>query len=661
MPSLLRYLDASRLFGSGSSEVLRLMILIRGLLFGLVLLSSANSLCIDKNAQCSAIDILGPSLIVYALSLASILWLRKHQPDALFTWIQFITDVAVICAIIYLSGGPISPFLFLFLPLVMVAAFLRGREESLLLGAIAIIAYVIIARAMLSGMLLALDQEVVITPKGGLLVQLLGLISAMALCVVGTSFLQKKLVLSSQLVERSQRALSELSNQQRLLIEGMSQGVIIADLHDAISSINQAAQSLLSIKSTEALGRSVNELLPLNQRDQVADEISIERGTDGQNLRLKYHSSELRDQSGQKSGSILIFEDITHLRSVEEQLAVQERLAQLLAEQNVSVLENTSSFGDFVGESAGMKEVFALIQRVASSDVTLLIAGESGTGKELVARAVHNRSKRSSAPFIAVNCAAIPENLIESELFGHKKGSFTSAVNDSLGLFRQADGGTIFLDEISELPLHLQSKLLRVIQERLVQPVGSEKSYPINLRIISATNRDLLKAVAEQRFRDDLYYRLNVVSIKLPALRERKDDIPLLVSAIIKRLSQEDQSYRLSPQALQLLMQYDYPGNVRELENIIERALVIGGSVILPEHLPENVQQARVFKTRETRILIDETLELPIDLDQLLAKIEKRYLESALEKSAGIKKNAAELLGMNFRSLRYRLEKFGLE
>jgi two-component system response regulator PilR (NtrC family) len=661
MPSLLRYLDASRLFGSGPSEVLRLMILFRGLLFGLVLLSSANSLCIDSNAQCSAIDILGPSLIVYALSLASIYWLRKHQPDALFTWIQFITDVAVICSIIYLSGGPISPFLFLFLPLVMLAAFLRGRDESLLLGAIAITAYTIIARAMLSGMLLALDQEVVITPKGGLLVQILGLVSAMALCVIGTSFLQKKLALSSQLVERSQRALSELSNQQRLLIEGMSQGVIIADLNDAISSINQAAQSLLRIESDEALGRSVNELLPLNQRDQLRDEISIERSDDRQNLRLKYHSSELRDQSGHKNGSILIFEDITHLRSVEEQLAVQERLAQLLAQQNVSVLESSSSFGDFVGESTGMREVFSLIQRVASSDVTLLIAGESGTGKELVARAVHKRSKRSSAPFIAVNCAAIPENLIESELFGHKKGSFTSAVSDSLGLFRQADGGTIFLDEISELPLHLQSKLLRVIQERLVQPVGSEKSFPINLRIISATNRDLLKAVSEQTFRDDLYYRLNVVSIKLPALRERKDDIPLLVSAIIKRLSQEGQSYRLSPQALQLLMQYDYPGNVRELENILERALVIGGSVILPEHLPENVQHAKAVNTRETQILIDETLELPIDLDQLLAKIEKRYLESALEKSSGIKKNAAELLGMNFRSLRYRLEKFGLE
>jgi two-component system response regulator PilR (NtrC family) len=366
---------------------------------------------------------------------------------------------------------------------------------------------------------------------------------------------------------------------------------------------------------------------------------------------------------------LISLSNVTELRSIEEQLAVQERMARLLSEeQRDPVHHNLPNFQSFVGESQIMQKVFQLIQRVATSEATALIHGESGTGKELVARALHNGGRRSKGAFVPVNCGAIPENLIESELFGHMKGSFTGAESDHPGMFKQASGGTLFLDEIGELPIAMQAKLLRALQERSVRPVGSTRDIPIDVRIVAATNRNLKREVEAGRFREDLYYRLNVITISLPPLRDRKDDLPILMKAILNRLAGAGSLPVVSPQAMQLLLTYQYPGNVRELENILERAFVLGGQVILPEHLPEMMRSLPPSGTTgdlitaqpETQIIIDETIQLPANLDEILGQIERRYLETALLRSQGAKKRAADLLGINFRSFRYRLQKFGL-
>jgi two-component system response regulator PilR (NtrC family) len=307
-----------------------------------------------------------------------------------------------------------------------------------------------------------------------------------------------------------------------------------------------------------------------------------------------------------------------------------------------------------------MQRVFKLIERTAPSDATVLINGESGTGKELVARALHLGGEKAAGPFVPVNCGAIPENLIESELFGHKKGAFTGADSDNLGLFRKAQGGTIFLDEIGELPLHMQVKLLRALQDKRVRPVGANSDLPIDVRVIAATNRNLRGEVSAGNFREDLFYRLNVINIQMPPLRDRRGDIPLLITSSLKRLAKGAKIPVVPPATMQLLLNYSYPGNVRELENILERAVVLGGEVILPEHLPEQIREPQVSATRETRIIVDETLVLPVNLERILADVERKYIEVALIQSSGVKKKAAELLGINFRSFRYRLEKLSL-
>ncbi|MCB0311368.1 MAG: sigma-54-dependent Fis family transcriptional regulator, partial [Bdellovibrionales bacterium] len=377
-----------------------------------------------------------------------------------------------------------------------------------------------------------------------------------------------------------------------------------------------------------------------------------------------YVSRSLFDHDGAQSGTMYILRDITKLRDLESQLEMHEKMAKLLARTEDENPINKTALPMFVGESPVMQKVFKLIKRVAASDATILIDGESGTGKELVARAIHAGGNRKDAGFVPVNCGAIPENLIESELFGHKKGAFTGADSDHPGLFRQADRGTVFLDEIGELPLHMQSKLLRVLQEKTVRPVGGSHDLPIDVRIVAATNRNLKREVERGRFREDLYYRLNVINLMLPPLRERKDDIPLLVNSILKQLCHEKSYPVVSPAAMQLLLEYDYPGNVRELENILERALVLGGEIIMPEHFPETLKNpkagGRTTGLAETAIIIDEQIDFPVKLDDLLADVERQYLEIALLKTNGAKKKAANLLGINFRSFRYRLQKFGI-
>lgn len=322
-------------------------------------------------------------------------------------------------------------------------------------------------------------------------------------------------------------------------------------------------------------------------------------------------------------------------------------------------IQDRYSFSGMIGKSKKMREIYAIIEKVAASNANVLILGESGTGKELAAKAIHYNSPRKDKPFVAVNCGAIPETLIESELFGHKKGSFTGAITDRPGLFEQAEAGTLFLDEIGEIPLPLQAKLLRVLQEREFRRIGDSVVRKADVRIVAASNRDLEEQVRENSFREDLFYRLNVIQLRMPSLRERSEDIPLLVEHFYKKFATDkDCSEIISSGAMKLLMGYPFPGNVRELENIVERCAVLGNSVISEECLPPQVVNYQKI------IAPCGEFEIPaggMNLEAYLDDIEKRFLLQALERSNGVKKKAAELLGMTFRSFRYRLAKFGMD
>lgn len=334
-------------------------------------------------------------------------------------------------------------------------------------------------------------------------------------------------------------------------------------------------------------------------------------------------------------------------------------------------LETRYSFQNIVGKSAKMRQVFDLIERVADSQATVLIQGESGTGKELVARALHYLSARRTGPFVAVSCAALPETLLESELFGHEKGAFTGALTRRIGRFEMANGGTLFLDEVGELTPAVQVKLLRVLQERSFERLGGTERITVDVRIIAATNRNLEQAMREGKFRQDLYYRLNVVPITLPPLRERKEDIPLLVQHFLAKFSRTNPHsnglppeggpvpsgghLQMAPDALAALMNYSWPGNVRELENVLERAcLLCAGGVITRQCLPAEILAA------EGRGCNGFTLEIPeegLDLEEL----EKQLILKALEKSGGNQTRAARLLHLSRYALLYRLEKYGLK
>ena len=319
------------------------------------------------------------------------------------------------------------------------------------------------------------------------------------------------------------------------------------------------------------------------------------------------------------------------------------------------------SFQSMVGNSPAMHAIFDMVKRVSQTPTNVLITGESGTGKEVVAKAIHYNGPLKDRPFVTVNCGAIPENLMESEMFGHKKGSFTGAVADKPGLFEVADGGTLFLDEVGELPLTIQVKLLRAIQERVVRRVGSTEDTKVEVRIIAATNRNLEEMVTKGTFRQDLFYRLNVINIKTPSLRERREDVPLLANHFLKKYNERLNKNigAISAEAMEILKKYDYPGNVRELENMIERTVALeGGATILPESLPPMVNTTSGRKMASSNEI--EMGDDGVDLDKVMGQIEKELLIKAIHSAGGVKKRAAKLLHISFRSMRYRIEKYNL-
>ncbi len=337
-----------------------------------------------------------------------------------------------------------------------------------------------------------------------------------------------------------------------------------------------------------------------------------------------------------------------------------------------SRLQRRARFDRIIGQSDAMRQVFSLLERVVTNDITVLITGESGTGKELVAQAVHYQSSRRDKPFVSVNCAAIPENLLESELFGHEKGSFTGAIGTHVGKFEAANGGSIFLDEIGDMPLALQAKMLRVLQEREVSRVGGKKPIRVDIRVIAATNRELAEDVEKKSFREDLYYRLNVLPVHIPPLRKRKSDIPILVEHMINvhnpRLGRNVRG--VTPEAIESLMNYRWPGNVRELENVLQRSMVMAsGTLIELSDLPPNIQEARELADAGVS---PSGLGLPPDLftnfdiplaekmEQLAEVFEKKIILHALQRNNGHRQATADMLGIARKSLHNKMAKYEL-
>ncbi|MDD3800762.1 MAG: sigma-54-dependent transcriptional regulator [Desulfuromonas sp.] len=349
---------------------------------------------------------------------------------------------------------------------------------------------------------------------------------------------------------------------------------------------------------------------------------------------------------------------IKPFKNDELRLVIRKALGhQALRQENQrlrQVLDQRHRFDQLVGKSPAMCQLYQLIERVAPTSASVLITGESGTGKELVARAIHEHSPRAPGSFVAVNCGAIPEQLLETELFGHEKGAFTGAVHKKNGLFDQASGGTLFLDEVAELPPHMQVKLLRALQERRIRPVGAADEHAVDVRVVAATNQDVASRVEQGSFRQDLFYRLNVVHLQLPPLRQRPEDIPLLVEALCQKLAPQ-RKIAVAPELMRHLLDYDWPGNVRELENVLERCLILDSAEVLgvqclPPDLCGRSQSPPLVR------LPPEGLQL----EDYLQQVERQLLDQALQRCQGVRSRAARLLGLSFRSLRYRLQKLGL-
>ncbi len=361
------------------------------------------------------------------------------------------------------------------------------------------------------------------------------------------------------------------------------------------------------------------------------------------------------------------FDYLTKPFKVDEiRLVIHRALAEAAARQKVgstpSPAADEPALRGIIGRSASMVELYKLISRVAQVDSSVLITGESGTGKELVARTIHYNSTRAGKSFVAINCGAIPEDLLESELFGHVKGSFTGAIAHKAGLLEVARDGTVFLDEVAEMSPALQVKLLRVLQDHIFRRVGGTDDIEVDIRVIAATNKEPAQLIRTGAFREDLYYRLNVISIEMPPLRERREDIPLLAASFLNLFAARSgrNAMRITPEAIDVLLAHTWPGNVRELENVMERAVALAASdEVRPENLPPSLPQRGA--SAPPAVSIWQVPPGGLDLEEVVTEMEQALMRDALEKTGWVQTKAAELLGINFRSFRYRARKYGLD
>lgn len=451
----------------------------------------------------------------------------------------------------------------------------------------------------------------------------------------------------------------ELSMREFLKILLEQEGYRVTTVSDATSAIDLLKNEQFNLVISDIKMPGMGGLTLLEKIKEIDSSIPV--------IMVTAYASPENAVRAMKDGA---FDYITKPFKVEEILGIiQSALASSANAATTTPEEKestTDSFHGIIGKSSEMLKIFDLINRIAPTPASVLIYGESGTGKELVAQAIHRLSNVADKPFIPITCSAIPESLLESELFGHVKGAFTGAISTKMGLFQMADKGSVFLDEIGELTPLIQTKLLRVLQERELKRVGGTETIKVNVRIIAATNRDLEEEILAGRFREDLFYRLAVVPVRVPPLRERKGDVPLLVNHFLKKFSDNlgKNIHELSSYALKVLMEYDFPGNVRELENIIERGVALESSnIILPESLTLSTHRKGLQKKESTTSFdgLDNEEELfDIGLEEVIARLEKKLIKHALAKTNNSKIRAAELLKISFRSLRYKVKKYDI-
>jgi PAS domain S-box-containing protein len=436
-----------------------------------------------------------------------------------------------------------------------------------------------------------------------------------------------------------------------LILDSIADGVFTVDRNWRITSFNRAAEIITGWSKDDAMGMSCSEVFcssicgrncaiaeSLYSGKPVANRSITIVSREGEKIPISISASPLTDHEGNIIGGVETFRDLTTITTLRDQL------------------NQKFTFEQIISKSAAMQRLFKIMPEIARSPSTVLILGESGTGKELIARALYNASERAEEPFVVVNCGALPETLLESELFGYKAGAFTDARKDRPGRFAAAEGGTLFLDEIGDIPPGVQVKLLRVLQEKVYEPLGSNEPVKANVRIITATNRDLQVLVNEGTFRDDLFYRLNVVKIQLPPLRERKEDVPLLIDHFTKKYSAEQGKdiVGISSAALNLLMRYDFPGNIRELENIIEYSFILcEGGYIQPEHLPEP------FTPESGRV--DPSGNATGEGAQTLEEVEKQAIYLSLERNKWKRMATCRELGISKDTLRRKIERYKLK
>jgi PAS domain S-box-containing protein len=619
--------------------------------------------------------------LIYCVTILSALVLMRVRRLSAFAYGQLVFDCLLVTFVIFITAGGDSPFSFLYGTVVIEAAVLMGTPGAVAIAAVSSISYAALVAVLGSGLVARPDYPFPPSPPD-LQFALRFVTNNASFFLVGilAGSLTRRLQHTEVLLEEREAERDRLSQLNEALARNIDSALVTTDPDGIVTSLNRATEELAGMIPQEVEGKEIGTVFPPLRlgptgRPQFLQSASVQptefahRTPDGRELVVRCSAVPLRNTYGHPIGALYILQDVTTLRRLEERAgieAVQEQLA------DAEAPDNGSSDG-LIGASPVMARVRDFIDKASRSDATVLIGGESGTGKELVARAIHARSNRGERPFIPVNCAALPEGVIESELFGHVKGAFTGAVAPRAGLFRAADGGTIFLDEIGDVPPALQVKLLRVLQERTFTPVGSDRSVTVDVRIVAATNRQLAEEVLAGRFREDLFYRLNVLAIELPPLRERRQDVPLLIRRFLRQFADlhGKQVQRLSVGAARRLQDYPYPGNVRELENIIEHAVALcEGETVREDDLPEYVLQPSPLRAPApppTEPVApppvqppDVVSSLPSNLDDSLASYEKAILLEALARAGGVKKRAAVLLGINYRSLRHRLEKYGL-
>jgi len=639
----------------------------------------------------------------YAFSIASALLLARTERLVEFTHAQLGLDVLLITGAVLVTGGANSPFPFLYNLAILNAAILLSTNGAAVAALMSTVAYTVLIACVVAFPDL---EELTGSPTPGIEVTLVArlLIENASFAIVAylAGVLTQRLHDAERALDEERVETARLSLLQQAVAQNIGSGLITTDPEGRITSANDIAAALVKEDAGQIAGRDIGALFPplhltsearlafLQSTSATAATEFQHQGCEEQPLLLRCGAIPLKDTYERPIGALYILQDVTALQQAAEVQRVESESA-AAADSEIAADDGDEPpiIDGFVGRSPAMQQIRTLIDRVASSDATVLLCGESGTGKEVAARAIHAKSPRRDKPFVAINCGAIPEHLIESELFGHVKGAFTGAVANRAGFFRAADGGTVFLDEIAELPLPMQVKLLRVLQERVFKPVGSETHVAVNVRVIAATNKDLEHGVKSGNFREDLYYRLNVISIELPPLRERPQDVPLLIRHFLKQFSELHRKHvvRLSVGAARRMLGHPYPGNVRELANIIEHAVtMVDGETVHETHLsPQVLQPPRALPVGASASpvgvaeaaaiyhpmpIVRSASAMPaffngngkavVDLETHLEQYEKNILLKALEDAGGVKKRAAELLGINYRSFRHRLSKYGL-